>query len=232
MGARDPLAILLSMPGAAGEAASPASNQSEEKRRQILTGAREVFLAGGFDGASMGEIARTAGVSKGTLYVYFGSKEDLFAALVREECNQTAEHCFVLDVEADVRETLTETGFRYVAAMTRPETIATVRMVLGVTEKFPAIGQAYLSAGQEAGVSRLSEWLRAKIARGELRIDDVELAAWQFMVGCHALVGMPMLFGGSREPDAAMVERVVHHTVNSFISAYARRRRKDDDPVH
>lgn len=232
MGARDHLATLLFAPQTEGESVPASSNPGEEKRRQILAGAREVFLAGGFDGASMGEIARTAGVSKGTLYVYFGSKEDLFTALVREECGQTAEHCFVLDVDADVRETLTQTGFRYVAAMTRPETIATVRMVLGVTEKFPAIGQAYLSAGQEAGVSRLSEWLRAKIARGELRIDDVELAAWQFMVGCHALVGMPMLFGGAREPDAQMVERVVHHTVNSFMSAYARRRRRDDDPVH
>ena len=53
------------------------------KRRQIIDGARQVFLAQGFDGASMGEIARTAGVSKGTLYVYFASKEDLFQVVAR-----------------------------------------------------------------------------------------------------------------------------------------------------
>ena len=41
------------------------------KRRQIMEGARTVFLAAGFDGASMNDIARVAGVSKGTLYVYF-----------------------------------------------------------------------------------------------------------------------------------------------------------------
>src|SRR5438094_10423122 len=52
------------------------------KRRQIMQGARLVFLAQGFDGASMGEIARQAGVSKGTLYVYFDSKEALFEAIV------------------------------------------------------------------------------------------------------------------------------------------------------
>ena len=51
------------------------------KRRQIIEGAREVFLAQGFDAASMGEIARKAGVSKGTLYVYFDSKERLFEAI-------------------------------------------------------------------------------------------------------------------------------------------------------
>ena len=54
------------------------------KRRQILDGARRVFLSAGFDGASMGEIAKAARVSKGTLYVYFDSKEALFEALTLE----------------------------------------------------------------------------------------------------------------------------------------------------
>src|ERR671933_163026 len=68
------------------------------KRRQILDGARRVFLAQGFDGASMGEIARAAGVSKGTLYVSFDSKEALFEALTIEEKNDLAEVLFQLDV--------------------------------------------------------------------------------------------------------------------------------------
>lgn len=202
------------------ELAPSAAGASEEKRRQILSGAREVFLGSGFDGASMGEIARVAGVSKGTLYVYFGSKEDLFTALVSEECSQTAEHCFELDPRADVREALLETSHRYLQAMIRPEHIATVRMVIGVAEKFPAIGKAYLSAGQEAGVARLSTWLRAKVERGELAIDDYELAAWQFMIGCHSLIVMPMLFGGAPQPERDQVERVVGHTVDVFLRAF------------
>ena len=55
------------------------------KRRQILDGARKVFLVEGFEGASMNDIARVAGVSKGTLYVYFESKERLFSVIVDEE---------------------------------------------------------------------------------------------------------------------------------------------------
>ena len=47
-------------------------------------GAREIFLARGFDAASMSDIAKAAGVSKGTLYVYFKNKEELFAAIVQE----------------------------------------------------------------------------------------------------------------------------------------------------
>jgi len=59
--------------------------EESSKRRQILDGARKVFLELGFDGASMGEIARAAAVSKGTLYVYFPDKAGLFAAIVEEE---------------------------------------------------------------------------------------------------------------------------------------------------
>ena len=69
--------------------------EDNAKRRQIVEGARQIFLAHGFDAASMNDIARTAGVSKGTLYVYFENKEQLFEAIVHEEC--------LVHAESDVR---------------------------------------------------------------------------------------------------------------------------------
>jgi AcrR family transcriptional regulator len=71
-----------------------AEHEHSAKRRQIMDGAREVFLAQGFDAASMGEIARKARVSKGTLYVYFDSKEQLFEAIAHEACAAQAEAVF------------------------------------------------------------------------------------------------------------------------------------------
>jgi AcrR family transcriptional regulator len=65
---------------------APQTAEDSAKRRQIVQGARAVFLERGFDAASMSDIARAAGVSKGTLYVYFADKEQLFEAIVREEC--------------------------------------------------------------------------------------------------------------------------------------------------
>src|SRR5258708_20542584 len=73
------------------------ADEDGAKRRQIIEGARKVFLAQGFDAASMGEIARVAGVSKGTLYVYFENKEQLFAAIVHAECQGHTESIFHLD---------------------------------------------------------------------------------------------------------------------------------------
>ena len=75
----------------------PATTDDSAKRRQIIEGARTVFLAQGFDAASMNDIARAAGVSKGTLYVYFKSKEDLFEAIVEEQGAAQAERVFQLD---------------------------------------------------------------------------------------------------------------------------------------
>ena len=67
------------------------------KRQQILEGARRIFLQDGFDGASIGDIVRAAGVSKGTVYAYFPSKEKLFEALMVEDRRNQAEALFTID---------------------------------------------------------------------------------------------------------------------------------------
>src|SRR3954468_3961309 len=86
------------------------------KRRQILDGARRVFLAQGFEGASMNDIARAAGVSKGTLYVYFENKERLFAAIVEEERYNHVNMIFDFDHEdGDIGAVLTRVAPQFSA---------------------------------------------------------------------------------------------------------------------
>ena len=96
-------------------------DEDSSKRRQIVEGARQVFLAQGFDAASMGEIARVAGVSKGTLYVYFKDKEELFEAIVGQQCRAQAEQIFNLDPQDhDVEGILTRLGIAYAQFVCRP----------------------------------------------------------------------------------------------------------------
>src|SRR5262245_34187714 len=91
--------------------AAPGDASDSAKRRQIIEGARAVFLSQGFDAASMNDIARKAGVSKGTLYVYFKSKEDLFEAITEEQCRFQAERVFELDgADHDVEAVLRRLG--------------------------------------------------------------------------------------------------------------------------
>jgi AcrR family transcriptional regulator len=58
---------------------TPVNETDSAKRQQILDGARRCFLAQGFDGSSMNDIVLAAGVSKGTVYAYFPSKEKRFS---------------------------------------------------------------------------------------------------------------------------------------------------------
>src|SRR5580700_2721024 len=97
-----------------------AAEDDSAKRRQILAGASKVFMDLGFDGASMGEIARAAGVSKGTLYVYFADKNRLFEAIVEQTALEQGKVSFNFDPARDVATTLREFGEAYLAIICRP----------------------------------------------------------------------------------------------------------------
>ncbi len=195
-----------------------------DKRAQILAGAREVFLERGFDGASMGDIAKAARVSKGTLYVYFQNKEDLFGALVTAVCSETAEGMFVLDdAEPDVEAALGRLGLSFIEAMVEPGHIAIVRMVIAISGRFPEIGRRLFEAGPLSGTRRLACYLQAKVDQGVLVIDDVEQAATQFLALCKEGVTQPILMGCSEGPDIAATRQVIAGALYVFMRAYGRR---------
>ena len=96
--------------------------EDSAKRRQILDGARQVFLTQGFDAASMMDIAKAAGVSKGTLYVYFKDKDDLFDGMVRGECVMQIDGVFDFDhADRDVEAVLLRHGKAFVKAIGDPK---------------------------------------------------------------------------------------------------------------
>jgi len=196
----------------------PGTNSA--KRSQILDGARRVFLAQGFDGASMGEIARVAGVSKGTLYVYFDSKEALFEALIVEERRSLAEVLFQLDAsDPDPRSVLRRLGLTFLQIMVRPEHIASIRMVIGAAEKFPRFGRSFYEAGPLQGARRLKTYLDAQVAVGRLRISDTHLAANQFLDLCQSGILRRVLLAGE-VPTADEMACNVDAAIRVFFAAY------------
>jgi AcrR family transcriptional regulator len=204
------------------EVASPTFDS--DKRRQILEGARAVFLAQGFDAASMGEIARKAGVSKGTLYVYFDSKEALFQAIAHEQCHAQAEQVFALDHEDhDVERVLTRLGTNFARFLCRPERVAPVRTIISISERMPEIGRAFYETGPITGMSRVAAYLKAQIAAGVLEIEDPEIAAAQFLESCIATLLKPVLFGFGAAPSEERIARVVGIGVRTFMAAYSKR---------
>ena len=204
--------------------APAAVGQDRAKRRQIMDGARTVFLAQGFDAASMGEIARRAGVSKGTLYVYFDSKEALFEAIVEEECRSTAEQLFALDSnDRDVESVLTRLGCAYVRFLCQPARVSPFRTVISISERMPVIGKRFYEAGPATGVARLRRYLEDQVAAGHLAIADAEVAAAQFLDSCQSTLFKPLLLNFASPPTDARIDHVVGIAVHTFLAAYARR---------
>src|SRR5258708_16771571 len=130
--------------------------EDSSKRRQILDGARKVFMDLGFDGASMGEIARSAGVSKGTLYVYFDDKNRLFEAIVEEETLEQGKVAFNFDPQRDVATTLREFGQAYIQLLCRPGGGSAIRTVMAIAERMPDVGRRYYEHVLEKTISRLA----------------------------------------------------------------------------
>jgi len=208
----------------AGAASQERDGAETEKRRQILEGARQVFTAAGFDGASMGEIARAAGVSKGTLYVYFDSKDALFEALTIAKKRQLAEALIALDpTSPDVRGVLTKLGHIYLKEMSRGEHVSLVRMVIGACEKFPHLGRAFYEAGPALGVERLSAYLGEQVEAGRLVCDDTDLAAKHFLHLCQAGLLTRLLLNAGGVTDEADLRHRVDEAVRVFMAGYGPR---------
>lgn len=197
------------------------------KRRQILDGARRVFLSRGFDGASMGEIAKVSGVSKGTLYVYFDSKEKLFEVLTTEEKKSLAEALFSLDAgDPDVRSVLTRLGQSYLRVMGQPEHISSIRMVIGASEKFPRLGQMFFEAGPQQGIDRLQAYLDRQVEADRLSIADTRLAAQHFLDLCQSGILRRLLFSVGDRPTRNEIDYTVDRAVEVFYAAYGPRPRE------
>jgi AcrR family transcriptional regulator len=196
------------------------SEEDSSKRRQILDGARKVFMDLGFDGASMGEIARSAGVSKGTLYVYFADKSRLFEAIVEEEAYEQGEIAFNFDPERDVATTLHEFGEAYIALICRPGGGSAIRTVMAIAERMPEVGRRYYERVLEKTINRLAVYLDAHVASGELAIEDSQLAASQFMLTCQASLFLPFIFQAAPAPSPERIAEVIDSATRMFLAAY------------
>jgi len=197
-----------------------AKHDGGAKRRQIMDGARTVFLAAGFDGASMNDVARAAGVSKGTLYAYFNSKDELFEAIIRGQFAQAAERLCAFRREGDARAMLTDFGVRLIRRMSEPETLALARVVVAAVDKFPKIGRAFYEAGPHFGATKLAAELVALERAGALEVTDPERAAWQFVDLCQSYVYKRVLFGVVDSVTEAEIEAAVTAGVEVFLKAY------------
>lgn len=188
---------------------------------QVLAGARDVFMADGFEGASVDDIARVAGVSKATLYSYFPDKRLLFMEVATTECTRMAESALAqVDECAPPREVLMIAAEHLVPFLLSDFALQCFRICLAERDRFPELGHAFYASGPEMGRNQISDYLRGAVERGELVIEDVEMAAEQFAELCKAKLWTRAVFGIQSSFTQAEIDKVIVNAVDTFLARY------------
>jgi TetR/AcrR family transcriptional regulator, mexJK operon transcriptional repressor len=188
---------------------------------QVLDGARTVFMRDGFEGASVDEIARAAGVSKATLYSYFPDKRLMFTEILRTECRrQTEEAEAEIAVGGTIEQMLTMAGERIADFLMSDFGLSMVRLVMTEGQRFPEITREFYSNGPGLIHERLVFHFGHMVELGALKIDDLDLAADQFAQLCKAAIHEKLLFGMSDTIRKEDVTRSVTGAVEMFLARY------------
>jgi TetR/AcrR family transcriptional repressor of mexJK operon len=206
------------------EAPGPETNRGDVRRRAILRVAREVFLARGYAAASMSEIAAKLGGSKGTLYNYFRSKEDLFSAFITETCQGPAVRLFdslpPIGEGRGVRESLIDLGISLMEFLQLDEIVAMHRLVSAEAGRFPEIGPLFYDAGPRKGETRFTDYFEQAMAAGRIPQGDARLLGQRLKDLVMSDVYLRHIWGVPREMSSTELRDHVAQSVDLFLKAF------------
>jgi TetR/AcrR family transcriptional regulator, mexJK operon transcriptional repressor len=159
------------------------------KREAILEAANKVFLEVGFGAASMDSIANAAQVSKQTVYNHFGSKEELFAAMVRSSCDNMTLAFAEAAKDGNPEKTLRTIARHFMHVVFSEEKLAMHRILMAEVPRFPELGKVYYQSGPAIIRKFLADYFTEQNRRGTLKVDNPQFTAEQFisMVTCCRL---------------------------------------------
>jgi TetR/AcrR family transcriptional repressor of mexJK operon len=193
----------------------------ESRRAAIVSAARDAFLEQGYAATSMSTIATHLGGSKGTLWAYFPSKEDLFAAVLDDVTASFRQNLDdALRPGRDCHTTLLDFAERFLLKILNPDNIRLHRLIVGEGGRFPEIGRLFYARGPQIVLERLSDYIRGRMEAGDLRSDDPLKAAMtliQLAQTQHSL----RLWGVAEIPETENVRAHATEMVALFNRAYA-----------
>jgi AcrR family transcriptional regulator len=179
---------LSAAPDASPAAATPRQRRKETRPQELLDAALQLFVEKGFAAARAEEVARAAGVSKGTLYLYYPSKEELFKAVVRQNLSSLiAEGMELLrqhqGSSSDLLDCLMSTWWQRVGST---PAAGIHKIILSEVRNFPELAAFYRAEVVEPAEILFGTAVQRGISSGEFRPMPVNEVA-------HALMA-PMIF--------------------------------------
>ncbi len=199
------------------------ATRTGRKYQAVIDGARQIFMANGFEGASVDDIARAAKVSKATIYSYFDNKEALFMRVAGDEClRQLNAAKTEIDHDTPAQDVLNRAACLLLRFNLSDFGQSIYRICVAESARFPALGRLYYETGPGKLRADIAGFLEKAVARGELVIapDELELAANQFVELCRATLFHKRIFFVQQEASQDEIEKVCNGAVRTFMSCY------------
>jgi len=157
--------------------------RKDARPQEILEAALACFAAKGFAAARMDDIAERAGVTKGTIYLYFANKEAVFKALVRESIGVTVNDVLerVRASEAPASDILRMMMANIGAIMRTSDLVVLPKIILAEAGNFPELARFYREEIIDKGLGAVTGVIERGIARGEFRMVDAQFVARLFI---------------------------------------------------
>jgi len=206
-----------------GRGAAPAAARLEtadQRRDRIVRLAWPLFLRKGYDNVSVDEIVALVGGSKATIYSWFGGKEGLFEAVIRQKCEEV-----VLAIHADESGTLeaqlTDIGRSFLAMVLSPTILEFHRLMVSIGRTFPRIGRLFYQSGPASAYATVAAWIAKQQAAGRIVKDDPDRLAALFLDMLIAEHQLLALTGVTRTPRREKVDETVRLAVRIFLRGCA-----------
>jgi len=200
----------------------------EDRPAQIIRAALEVFGECGLARARLQDIAERAGVSKGTIYLYFPNKEELFREMIRRTAVAAIERAEKAISHGTPTEQLMEFTKGYWQFVRSPVFSTIYRLVLGELHQFPDLAKFYAHEVVARGLKLLSGIIRRGTDTGEFREIDPAVAA-RMLVALVVMngiwrdehTGVPLLAHKSDEEVFGELARFYLHAITATEGAFA-----------
>lgn len=164
-------------PAPASSEEAPASNRATraaERRAAIVEAAMEEFIARGFAATRLDDIARRAGVAKGTIYLHFRDKESMFEELVRTVIVPVVARLTTLPPPTgSVRDLIEAFAGNFLKEVIGTRRGDLVRLIVAEGPRFPAVADFYYREVVSRGIAAMRALIELGIARGEIREKDL-----------------------------------------------------------
>lgn len=203
--------------------AVPGRRRSAAKRDAILQAALTVFLREGYAGASVDDIAATAGVGKQTVYGHFGDKEQLFLAVLHAAGSMLDDAPDPwhgpLPYSGDVRADLAAAGERVLGMVLAPDAAALHRLTIAELTRHPELQQLWRDNAPGEVMQDLTRYLAERDRAGELAVPEPERAARQFLLLLATEGRVGSLHGAQPLPPAERA-RIARETADLIVRAH------------